>query len=85
MADLVGSVRTVFAVWLPKFCLTPTGNLLSLKRFLMQVWASLSFDGYAFGRKCIGRFCADSASHVRAEIAAQIMLCWHFEPCSCGP
>ena len=50
MADLVGSARTVFAVWQPKFCLrilTPTGtkfsSLLSLKRFLMQVWASGPF------------------------------------------
>ena len=43
MADLVGSVRTAFAVWQPKFCLTPTGSLLSLKRFLMQVWASGQF------------------------------------------
>ena len=43
MADLVGSARTAFAVFQPKFCLTPTGSLLSLKRFLMQVWASGPF------------------------------------------
>ena len=45
MADLVGSVRAAFAVWQPKFCLnlTPTGNLLSLKRFLMHVWESGTF------------------------------------------
>ena len=33
---------------------------------------SLSFDGYAFERKRIGRSCADGASPARAEIAAQI-------------
>ena len=33
---------------------------------------SLSFHGYAFGRKRIGRFCTDGASPVRAEVAAQI-------------